>query len=74
MDQAVEQFERDGYCIADEQVAPDDVLEKALRGMEAVRDGSFDTGLPPTSHPGYDPAVLCKIDNPHRSDTGCMAW
>ncbi|MCY3735405.1 MAG: phytanoyl-CoA dioxygenase family protein [Gemmatimonadaceae bacterium] len=70
MEQAVEQYERDGYCIADEQVAPDDVLAKALRGMAAVRDGSFDTGLPPTAHPGYDPAVLCKIDNPHRSDTG----
>ncbi len=70
MEQAVERYERDGYCIADEQVLSDDVLRKAVRGMAAVRDGSFDMGLPPTAHPGYDPAVLCKIDNPHRSDTG----
>ena len=70
MGQTVEQYERDGYCIADEQIAPDDVLEKALQGMVAVRDGAFDMGLPPTEHPGYDPEVLCKINNPHRSDTG----
>ena len=70
MGQAAEQYERDGYWIADERVAPDDVLEKALLGMAAVRDGVFDTEIPPTGHPGYDPAVLCKIDNPHRSDTG----
>ena len=70
MGQTVEQYERDGYCIADEQIAPDDVLAKALRGMVAVRDGVFDMELPPTEHPGYDPEVLCKINNPHRSDTG----
>ena len=70
MGQTVEQYERDGYCIADEQVAPDDVLAKALLGMVAVRDGKFDMELPPTEHPGYDPDVLCKINNPHRSDTG----
>ena len=70
MGQTVDQYERDGYCIAAEQIAPDDVLEKALQGMVAVRDGKFDMGMPPTEHPGYDPAVLCKINNPHRSDTG----
>ena len=70
MGQTVEQYERDGYCIADEQIAPDDVLAKALRGMVAVRDGVFDMELPPTEHPGYDPELLCKINNPHRSDTG----
>ncbi len=70
MGQPAEQYERDGYCIVDEQIVPDDLLEKALQGMEAVRDRVFDTGLPPTKHLGYDPGVLCKIDNPHRSDTG----
>ena len=64
------QYERDGFWIADERIAPDDVLERALQGMAAVRDGVFDLGLPPTKHRGYDPGVLCKIDNPHRSDTG----
>ena len=55
MGQTVEQYERDGYCIADEQIAPDDVLAKALQGMVAVRDGKFDMELPPTEHPKYDP-------------------
>ena len=60
MGQTVEQYERDGYCIADEQIAPDDVLEKALQGMVAVRDGKFDMGMPPTEHPGYDPACCAR--------------
>lgn len=33
MGQTVEQYERDGYSIADEQIAPDDVLGKALQGV-----------------------------------------
>ena len=70
MGRAAGRYGRDGYWIADERIVPDDVLAKALRGMAAVRDGVFDTGIPPTRHPGYDPGVLCKIDNPHRSDTG----
>lgn len=64
------QYERDGFYIAVERVVPDDVLEGAQKGMEAVRDGVFDLGIPPTEHPGYDPKVLCKINNPHRSDQG----
>ena len=46
------------------------MLEAALEGMEAVRDGHFDTGEAPTSHPGYDPQKLCKINDAHLADTG----
>ena len=70
MGQIREQYERDGYCVAAEQIAPDAILQGALEGMVAVRDGVFDMGMPPTEHPGYDPGVLCKINNPHRSDKG----
>ena len=51
------QYERDGFYIAVERVVPDDVLEGAQKGMEAVRDGVFDLGIPPPEHPGYDPKV-----------------
>ena len=70
MGQVQAQYEQDGFSIVAEQVAPDEVLQAALQGMVAVRDGVFDMGMAPTEHPGYDPAVLCKINNPHRSDKG----
>ena len=70
VEQSRANYERNGYCIFSEQIAPDHVLDNALHGMAAVRDGVFDLGLPPTEHPGYDPTVLCKINNPHRSDKG----
>ena len=64
------EYERDGFCVAAEQIAPEAILTDALKGMVAVRDGVFDMGMAPTEHPGYDPGVLCKINNPHRSDRG----
>ena len=64
------EYERNGYSVVAEQVAPDDVLQRALAGMVAVRDGVFDLEMAPTEHQGYDPAVLCKINNPHRSNKG----
>ena len=70
MERARAKYERDGFYTMAEQVAPDAVLQGALKGMVAVRDGIFDMGLAPTEHPGYDPQVLCKINNPHRSDKG----
>ncbi len=70
MEQVQAQYEQDGFSIVAEQVAPDEVLQSALHGMVGVRDGVFDMGMAPTEHPGYDPAVLCKINNPHRSDKG----
>lgn len=70
MEQVRSDYERDGFSIMAEQVAPDGVLASALKGMVAVRDGVFDMAMAPTEHPGYDPKVLCKINNPHRSDKG----
>jgi len=70
MERTRAKYERDGFYVVAEQVAPDAVLQGALKGMVAVRDGIFDMGLAPTEHPGYDPQVLCKINNAHRSDKG----
>ena len=63
-------YERDGYRVVTGRVAPDDVLGRALKGMVNVRDGEFDLAPLPDQHPGYDPRVLCKINNPHGSDSG----
>ena len=63
-------YERYGYCIFREQVVPDDILVAAPYRMTAVRNGVYDLSLPTTEHPDCDPNVLCKINNPHRSDKG----
>ncbi|MBT6148755.1 MAG: hypothetical protein HOH74_25185 [Gemmatimonadetes bacterium] len=58
-------YERDGFSRHATAVIPADVLAAAQSGLLAVRDGMFDTRQPPSSHPGYDPAKLCKINDAH---------
>lgn len=57
-------YRRDGFCLVPEAV-PEAVLLAAQQGAAQVRDGHFDTGQPPSSHPGFDPAALCKINDAH---------
>lgn len=55
----------DGAAIAD-----------TIRGMEAVRDGHYETGLPPEDSPwkpGNDPRTLCKIEMAQQSNRAIMA-
>ncbi|MBT4099128.1 MAG: hypothetical protein HOM68_00715 [Gemmatimonadetes bacterium] len=58
-------FETDGYAIANEPLVDPSTLSAAQQAMVAVRDGHFDTGVPPSGHPGYDPTKLCKINDAH---------
>jgi ectoine hydroxylase-related dioxygenase (phytanoyl-CoA dioxygenase family) len=64
-DALTDSYETDGFSRHPEAVIPADVLVKAQAAMVAVRDGTFDSGQPPSSHPGYDPTVLCKINDAH---------
>jgi ectoine hydroxylase-related dioxygenase (phytanoyl-CoA dioxygenase family) len=62
-----DRYEADGCFVAAEQVLPSEVVAAALEGMEAVRGGRYDTGIPPresTWKPGDDPNRLCKIEQP----------
>ena len=63
--EAGQKFATDGYFIATGSLIDDDVLAAARVGMDAVRDGQFDTGVPPTNDVTYDPSQLCKINNAH---------
>ncbi len=58
-------YSRDGFSLHPEAVVPAELLSAAQSAANAVRDGSFDTGRPPSHHPGYDAAVLCKINDAH---------
>ncbi|MBT3345650.1 MAG: hypothetical protein HN712_00695 [Gemmatimonadetes bacterium] len=58
-------YERDGFSVAGERVVEAATLAAAQEAMVEVRDGRFDTGVPPSGHPGYDPTRLCKINDAH---------
>jgi ectoine hydroxylase-related dioxygenase (phytanoyl-CoA dioxygenase family) len=73
LQQAREQYLADGYYISEGSIVPTPILEKAIAGMCAVRDGEFDTGIAVVDHPGYDPGKLCKINNAHTSNLALHA-
>ncbi len=58
-------YEENGFAVADKRVVAKETLTAAQEAMVEVRDGRFDTGVPPSSHPGYDPTRLCKINDAH---------
>jgi hypothetical protein len=62
-----DRYEHDGFYIHDSSVLPHDTLARAVRGLEDVRNGVYDTGEEPDSrlwNPGDDPHALCKIEQP----------
>lgn len=61
----MDRYSLDGFSLQPDTVVPTDLLLAAQAAATAVRDGAFDTGRPPSSHPGYDPALLCKINDAH---------
>ena len=67
------QYRKQGFCFLDAGTIDENLLEAAQEGMVAVRDGSFDTDVPPSSHPGYDTNKLCKINDVHLASTKLYA-
>ncbi|MBW3625841.1 MAG: phytanoyl-CoA dioxygenase family protein [Armatimonadetes bacterium] len=66
-EQARTAYERNGFYLVQEPIFPDELLRRAVDGMEAIRRGEYDTGLPPQPspwNPGDDPNTLCKIEQP----------
>ena len=62
-----QQYQTDGFLLHRAPVLSVAQIEAARRGMEAVRDGIYDTGTPPADSPwkpGDDPDKLCKIEQP----------
>ena len=60
-------FLNDGYAIHAESLLPTEIVQGAVEGMDAIRNGAYDTGTPPRPspwNPGDDPNVLCKIESP----------
>ena len=71
-----QQFRTDGFYLAAEPVLPGGIVQAAVAGMDAVREGRYDAGQPPRQsrwNPGDDPNELCKIELPQQADLGIRA-
>ena len=67
------QYERDGFFLAPTTGIASDCVSRAVRGMDNIRMGEYETGIPPLGspwNPGDDPARLCKIEMPQVCDRG----
>ena len=73
-----EAYQRDGFIVLPTPAIPSDVLEKAVRGMEALRSGCADGGgeLRPDqlmvigTNAGIDNESLCKLELPQLGSEG----
>ena len=70
MGEPAEQYRRDGFFLWPGGAIDDTLLARAQAALLAVRDECYDTGVPPSSHPGYDPQKLCKINDAHLASKG----
>ncbi len=64
-------YDRQGYYMVDKPVLPREDVDAAVKGMDAVRNGEYETGDSPAPspwNPGDDPKKLCKIEMPQISD------
>lgn len=68
-------YRRDGFYIHTAALWPLDAVDHAVAGMDAVRRGEYDTGVPPRPsawQPGDDPTRLCKIEKPQIANRAIM--
>src|SRR5437870_7169444 len=69
-------FEADGFYLRPDPVIPEGLVRRAVAGMDALRRGEYDTGIPPQPsfwNPGDDPGKLCKIEMPQVANRAIMA-
>jgi hypothetical protein len=69
-------YARQGYYLHTDPVLTPDAIAAAVRGMEAVRDGHYETGVPPEYSPwtsGDDPRKLVKIEMAQQCNRAIMA-
>ena len=66
---AREHYRRDGFYLSP-PIIPVDLIERVTTAMDAVMDGTYETGEPPRRswNPGDDPKRIRKIDQAHLSN------
>jgi ectoine hydroxylase-related dioxygenase (phytanoyl-CoA dioxygenase family) len=71
IENAKQTYDEQGYYIVDQPALPAHEVQAAVRGMDAVRNGAYETDTPPAPspwNPGDDVSKLCKIEMPQICD------
>lgn len=69
-------YQDNGFYLHTDPLLDPGAIAAAVRGMEAVRDGHYETGIPPEDSPwkpGSDPRTLVKIEMAQQSNRAIMA-
>lgn len=65
-------YRQNGFHLQADSYLPTGIVQKAVTGMDAIREGRYDRGRPPRDSPwkpGDDPNQLCKIEMPQIADS-----
>ena len=68
-------YDRDGFIIHDAPLIERGLIDRASAGMDALRRGDYETGVPPRPSywsPGDSAAKLCKIELPQLANRAIM--
>jgi len=68
-------FAKDGYYIHAAPLLDPGTIASVVQGMESVRDGAYETGIPPEDSPwkpGDDPRRLVKVEMPQQCNRAIM--
>lgn len=69
------QFSQDGFLLHPEPLFSAELVQRAVTGMDNIRNGIYDTGRPPYEspwNPGDSNDVLCKIEMPQLASKAIM--
>ena len=70
-----ERYQVDGFFLQTDPIIPLDLVQRASQGMDQLRAGHYETGIPPHAsywNPGDDPKKLCKIEMPQFANQAIM--
>lgn len=70
-----QQYKTDGYYLHQHPIVPKDLIQHAIQGMDKLRSGEYETGVPPRPsywNPGDSPQKLCKIEMPQIANNAIM--
>ena len=59
-------YEADGFYVHRQPLIPEELMSRAVAGMDAVRAGVYETGIPPQEsawNPGDDPQRLFEMSH-----------
>ena len=70
-----QQYKTDGYYLHPHPIVPKDLIQSAIQGMDKLRSGEYETGMPPRPsywNPGDSFQKLCKIEMPQIANNAIM--